>query len=389
MLLHRFILPLRSYFLLLFAVCYLQTIHAQVIREKIENLKDKKNEISEKLLEDTTGKPNYLIYPTLAFTPETKWEFGLVNLFLFYAKGDKRNRLSEVNTFTFYTQQRQYGLWVDHAIYGHEDNWFFLGRGRFQYFPLKYYGIGMKAPKDNYQVVNNFNIQVRERVLKNITGNFYGGFEFDFHKIYNVSFGQTAPSFIFPAGSNGSANLGMGAGIVYDNRRNVLNVRNGLFGEIAYLNYNDAIGSDFSFQSFQYDVRYFRKGLGKNQVVALQTMGNFNNGTVPFNQLALMGGEMMMRGYYLGRFRDRNMVNAQAEYRFLPFPFSKRFGAAAFASVGTVAPTFTSTFTSDYRWAGGAGLRYLLFKPKDIFVRFDVAFTKEGNGIYFFIGEAF
>ena len=43
-----------------------------------------------------------------------------------------------------------------------------------------------------------------------------------------------------------------------------------------------------------------------------------------------------MRGYYLGRYRDNALVAAQTEYRFLPFPFSKRWGAATFLGVGTV-----------------------------------------------------
>jgi len=37
----------------------------------------------------------------------------------------------------------------------------------------------------------------------------------------------------------------------------------------------------------------------------------------------------------------------------------------------------------------GGGLRYLIFKNKDIYTRLDVAYTPEGIGFYFFIGEAF
>ena len=37
----------------------------------------------------------------------------------------------------------------------------------------------------------------------------------------------------------------------------------------------------------------------------------------------------------------------------------------------------------------GAGLRFLLFPEKDIYTRLDFAFTEEGSGVYFFIGEAF
>jgi hypothetical protein len=38
---------------------------------------------------------------------------------------------------------------------------------------------------------------------------------------------------------------------------------------------------------------------------------------------------------------------------------------------------------------GGAGLRFLIFPEKDIYTRLDFAFTQEGSGVYFLIGEAF
>ena len=105
--------------------------------------------------------------------------------------------------------------------------------------------------------------------------------------------------------------------------------------------------------------------------------------------MALMGGETMMRGYYYGRYRDKNMLAGQAEYRILPFSFSKRIGAAFFAGTAVVAPTIGSLRFDNLKLAGGAGIRYLVFPKKDIFVRFDVGVTKEGIGFYFFTGEAF
>jgi hypothetical protein len=339
---------------------------------------------------DTSSKPNYLIYPTLAYTPETKTEIGFVNLFLFYAKNDKRNRLSEINTFTFYTTEKQYGFWMEHAIYGNKEKWFYLGKGKFQYFPMKYYGIGINKTGKEHLLVNNSNIQLRERVLRKVVGDFYAGIEFDFQKVYNVQFGSSSSQNIdYPRGHTGSTNLGLGMGLVYDTRRNVMNVRRGKFAEIAYLNYSPSLGSTYRFQSTQVDMRYFRQGLHSKQVFAVQTLGVFNKGEVPFNQMALMGGEVMMRGYYQGRYRDNNLVAAQAEYRFLPFPFSKRWGATLFASTGTVAPTVSTLIKAPYKMAGGVGARYLAFKAKDIFLRLDIAFTSEGRGYYLFFGESF
>ena len=354
-----------------------------------EFIADKKESFSDKF-EDSSGKANFLVYPTLAYTPETRTEVGLVSLFLFYAKNDKKNRLSEINTFSFYTAEKQYGIWLEHAIYGDGEKWFFLGKGKFQFFPMKYYGIGITTPEQGYALVNNTNVQLRERVLRKIKRNFYAGAEFDFQKIYNVNFTKTDPvNYDYPLGYKGSSNLGMGMGLVYDNRKNVMNVREGLFAELAFLNYSASLGSTNSFRSTQFDVRYFRKGFNPKDVLALQGSALLNKGDVPFNQMAMMGGESMMRGYYLGRFRDKNMLATQAEYRFLPFAFSNRWGAAAFVSTATVAPTANTLLSSQLKMAGGFGARYNIFKAKDIFVRFDIAFTREGNGYYFFIGEAF
>ena len=98
-----------------------------------------------------------------------------------------------------------------------------------------------------------------------------------------------------------------------------------------------------------------------------------------------------MRGYYLGRFRDKNLVAAQVEYRMLPLPlgFTNRWGAAVFASTGTVSGSLGALSKKNMLWAAGGGVRFLIFQKKDIFTRLDVAFTREGTGIYIFIGEAF
>jgi hypothetical protein len=73
----------------------------------------------------------------------------------------------------------------------------------------------------------------------------------------------------------------------------------------------------------------------------------------------------------------------------LPFSFTERWGAAAFLSAGTVASSTNALDIRNLKVAGGAGVRFLLFKNKDIFTRFDVAFSEDGPGFYFFIGESF
>jgi outer membrane translocation and assembly module TamA len=228
-------------------------------------------------------------------------------------------------------------------------------------------------------------------VLRKVYKNLYIGAEFDYQNLSRVEFIPTASHPIhLPAGHTGYANLEIGMGLVYDNRHNVLNVRHGIYSEVAFLHSDKSWGSDFNMSTVFVDQRaYFP--IKKRNVLALQAMGQFNSGEVPFNQLALMGGEMMMRGYYLGRYRDKNLIAAQAEFRMLPLPFrfTKRWGAAAFISAGTVFNAWNNLQFNHLVVAGGGGVRFLLFPKKDIYTRADVAFTREGPGFYIFVGESF
>lgn len=339
------------------------------------------------------SQPQLLVYPTLAFAPETSWEIGLSALYVYFAKKDTTNRLSEINAFTFFTLENQYGFWFDHAIYTDKSRWFFLGKLRFQSFPLFYHGIGIDTPKEYTARVEANQIIIKERVLRKLKNDIFLGLEFDFQRLAGTDFvlaDPDNPTFELPLGHAGSTNVGLGLGLIQDNRHNVLNVRKGLFSELAFLHYNPAWGSTFNFTSILSDTRIYRP-MGKNNVLAAQFLGQFNFGNVPFNQLALMGGESLMRGYYLGRYRDRNQLAAQVEYRFLPIPFSftDRLGFAVFVGAGSVFNQFDELNISNFVVSGGAGLRFLLFPKKDIWTRLDFAVTEESTGFYLFIGESF
>lgn len=344
------------------------------------------------IINDTTAadQATLTVYPTFATAPETGVELGFSALKLFYAKDDTLNRLSELQAFSFFTFKGQYGLILENAVYGDKDKWFFLGEAKIQQFPLFYYGIGPNTVESNPALINSFNLSVKQRMLRKLKGNFFLGPEVDYQLISGVRFEQPeqgAPHPL-PLGVQGTSNLGVGAALVYDDRHNVLNVRKGRFGEIAYLRYIDGFASDYGFGGVNIDFRSFHP-IGKSDVLAWQIKGNFLHGEIPFNQLALLGGDRLMRGYYLGRYRDQHAIAAQVEYRILPFAFSKRLGAAVFAAAGAVAPAFNSFQARNVHGAAGIGLRYLLFPKKDIYLRFDLGFTREGANFYIFNGEAF
>ncbi|MDC1395469.1 outer membrane protein assembly factor [Bacteroidia bacterium] len=342
-------------------------------------------------LKDTSNpaNPKFIAYPTIAYSPETLWEFGLSGLHVYRANRDTLNRLSEMQGFGFVTLEQQYGAWIEHALYTDKDKFFFLGQAKFQNFPLSYHGIGMNTPDEKIALVSTTEFKLKERVLRQVKPSLFTGFEVNFERQANVVFEtESTQPLNLPFGHAGSSNLSLGWGLVYNDIHNVLNPRHGHFGEIAFLSSRKTWGSTFDFNLAFADLRYY-KTIRENNVLAIQAIGQFGNGDIPFNQLALMGGERMMRGYYLGRYRDNNYTSTQVEYRMLPFSFAKRWGGSVFASAGSVYTDFQSLKNSSIAWAIGGGPRFLIFPKKDVYNRVDVAFTPEGYGIYFFIGEAF
>ena len=333
--------------------------------------------------------PKLINYPTVAYAPETSWELGVSSLYVYSANRDLSNRLSEIKAFTFYTLENQYGFWLDHALYTDENKWFFYGRARYQSFPLFYYGIGRETPSEHIALIDGEYTLFRERLLRETLPSLYVGLELDYQGLNRVNYIDTETDFELPeVGAMGSNNLGIGLGLLYNNIHNAMNPREGLYSEWAFMNYNTAAGSDYNMTTYVIDNRIYRP-VKENTVFAAQVYGQFTSGNAPFNMLALMGGESLMRGYYLGRYRDKNLVAGQVEYRILPFEFSKRWGASVFLAAGQVYGDEYGFNWDQFLPTGGAGIRYLIFPEKDIYTRIDVSFTEEGRGVYFFIGEAF
>jgi outer membrane protein assembly factor BamA len=274
-------------------------------------------------------------------------------------------------------------------LYTDENKWFFYGRARYQSFPLFYYGIGRETPSEHIALIDGEYTLFRERLLRETLPSLYFGLELDYQGLNRVHYIDTETDFELPeVGAMGSNNLGIGLGLLYNNIHNAMNPREGLYSEWAFMNYNKAAGSDYNMTTYVIDNRIYRP-VKENTVFAAQLYGQFTSGNAPFNMLALMGGESLMRGYYLGRYRDKNLVAGQVEYRILPFEFSKRWGASVFLAAGQVYGDEYGFNWDQFLPTGGAGIRYLIFPEKDIYTRIDISFTEEGRGVYFFIGEAF
>jgi hypothetical protein len=146
-----------------------------------------------------------------------------------------------------------------------------------------------------------------------------------------------------------------------------------------------SVGALFTYQDYGVSFQqYFR--LGDRQVLAYRIKGCAVNGNAPFFAVCSLGNAADLRGYPMGRYRDRRMLVGQVEYRREVW---WRFGIAAFAGAGQVAPTFNDFKGSNIRPGGGLGLRYTLAPKNHVNLRVDYSVGQGSHAWYVGVGEAF
>ncbi|MFN0213918.1 MAG: BamA/TamA family outer membrane protein, partial [Saprospiraceae bacterium] len=185
-------------------------------------------------------------------------------------------------------------------------------------------------------------------------------------------------------GSNGGSSSSVGPVWISDARDNSFYPRTGWLTEFAITGENQLTGSSFKFARCSLDIaRYFP--LGKN-VLAVNGIAMFTAGKVPFFQLPQIGGPSRLRGYPLGKFRDKHLIIAQAELR---FPVVWRFKGVVFGGGGTVFGRAGEQ--AKFRPNGGAGLRFEFDRRQKLHFRIDygIGAGKGNSGIYITLGEAF
>jgi outer membrane protein assembly factor BamA len=187
------------------------------------------------------------------------------------------------------------------------------------------------------------------------------------------------------SGSTGGMSAGLGFAANWDSRDNTFSAHSGSFYQVTGLFYRNAFGSDYTFTDIQIDARNFFE-IGRTHVLAVQAGGEFIEGLPPFQSLAKFGGSNILRGYFDGRYRDKNGVALQAEYR---IPVWWRFGIVGFAGVAQVADKINHFASNRFWFAGGLGLRFFWNPEERINLRLDYGIGTNSSGMYVTVTEAF
>jgi len=329
----------------------------------------------------------FLIIPVAKIEPETGFSFGITSLYRFKPnKLDSSGSISTIKTDVEYTTERQFTSGIKYQIFGANRDRVARGLFNYKFFPYKFWGIGRDIDLDKFEYYEPKFIEFENEFYQRVYKTFYLGANFHFENYLNIRTVDQS-TFFSPSllGSNGGKSIGMGLGIMADNRDNVLNARKGYFLKIKNQFYGVGNIGGYTFDNHEIDLRYF-KPLSKKASLAFQHYSELKNGDVPFFQMAMLGGEQIMRGYYNGAYREHNQSAFQVEYR---QNVTKDWGFVAFTSIGWIERRAVKMHFPDNLASIGTGIRYRFDKKNNINARFDIAFGYRTYGFYFGVGEAF
>ncbi len=338
---------------------------------------------------DSTEKPfknRLLIFPLTARSVETNWVFGLANAFIFKTnKKDTALRVSTIPSGLIYTLNNQILIALGANIFLPRERYIIRFENSFSKFPDKFWGLGNRTDGNKPESYTFTQFYINPQLYRKVKGNLFLGGGFDFQRVFNLEY---EPGGYFERDQVlGAYDLrdytvfGYSLFINFDSRNHAYQSDRGALFRVKFSDFNKGFVSDYDFRVLEIDFRKFIKVTG-NSILALQSFNTFNFGNVPYRNLAILGGNNMMRGYFAGRYRDKKAITVQAEYR---FPIEGRFAGVAFASAGEVASDF-----SDFSWerikpAVGIGLRFAVLRQEKLNLRLDVATGNNGEVNYYIV----
>jgi hypothetical protein len=288
----------------------------------------------------------------------------------------------------FYTENHSWGLMAMEMARLHHDDWRL--RGIYGHMSLRYdfYGIGEAAGEAGLSIPLQQVLDMGyASVVRRIAPGLYAGPTLLWIRTH-VDLREPPTGVQPPPGDDQVSDL-VAPGIEgeLDTRNDDYWPTSGSFGKLKASFFTEALGSSRTFQRYMGAWSWYGNMPAPRLVLATNINVMAAAGDAPFYALPSIGsGRFPLRGYTMGRYRDHLMAASQAELR---YHLEGRFGVAAFGGFGLVAPDAAGIFDARVLPAGGLGIRYRLVRKFPLHMRLDDAWGRDGNLIYFGVGEAF
>ena len=343
---------------------------------------------------DTTRKKSFVVLPVIASAPETGIEAGGTTLLSFYTDtADRKTRVSNIFAYATATTKGQERFSISANYWTPQNRHYYTASIAYQNFPFSFYGVGNDTRLADADHIGEKRFKLNFTNQQLLGNHIYAGYVAG---VFNYAYSDRPPGGILSndlsvEDKNGGGGIFAGPSFIYDTRDNNTYTTKGLV-LTTYFNLTHGLLANNSYTGGFFNIEYAQFfSLTRQLVIGTDVQEQSLTGSrSPFYLIPQLGNDEMMRGYYTGRYRDRNLLAGQTELR---YRISSRFGIAGFVGAGEV---FHSQFSfpalkPDY----GGGLRYFFDVDKGLSIRLDYGIGEKPagepreTGFYISLGQSF
>ena len=352
--------------------------------------------------EKKSTKVRYTGIPAAGYTLQTGFAGLLSGNAAFYVDTNRTQNESVILSSLTYSQYNQIILPLQVNLWTKGNKYNFVTDYRYLKYPSLTYGLGgYTALSDGYNIDYSA-LRLHQTLYKYFTHNLYLGVGYDYDYFWGIK--ETDP----PAGTvtdfekydaggktvnKTESASGVTLNFLHDSRGNPINPTGGDFINIVYRPDPVWMGNATSWQSLIFDLRkYIKLSPESNNILAFWSYDWLTlSGNPPYLLLPNTGGDPYSntgRGYIQGRFRGKDMLYVEGEYRFA-ITRNGLLGGVLFANAESFSEQTASNF-SVISPGYGAGIRVRLNKFSGTNLGLDYGFGANGSGGFFVnLGEVF
>jgi hypothetical protein len=344
-----------------------------------------------------TGHLHVAAAPSPSYSLATGIAFNITASIAFYLSEHGEANISSILVSPLITIKKQFAFPVQFSVWTKNNKYNLIGDWRFLTYPEDTYGLGgLTTPADATSLDYNY-VRLYTFLLKTIGRDFYAGLGYQYDNHWNITQNNVPPGtrtdFDNYGFASSSISSGLSASVLFDNRRNSINPEGGsTYANIVFRQNLRALASDGNWESLLIDVRkYIHLSESSDNVLAFWSYNWLTlNGNPPYMDLPSTGWDTYGntgRGYIQSRFRSKNMVDLEAEYRFAILR-NGLLGGVVFGNLQEYSEP-NGVFES-INPGYGVGIRIKFNKFSKANLCLDYAFGLHGsNGLFVNLGEVF
>ena len=190
-------------------------------------------------------------------------------------------------------------------------------------------------------------------------------------------------------------NVGIGGLIQYDTRDDVATPTRGMLLGTNVKLFGKYLGGAYNYEIIELEYRQFKNVFRPRSTLAWIAKSQIGMGDIPFTELPTFGSPFDLRGYYMGKYRDKSMAYGIVEYRYMfgsPAKYKSgnfwaKCGFVAWAGTGTIGETPFDW--NKWKFNFGAGLRFQMQPGKNFRLDIGKEPGQPGMQVYMNMTEAF